>query len=413
MVLVTGGEGCVGSNLVQKLISLGARRVISVDKARCANISHTQLIDDDKLVARYAVDIRNAKGMECIFESEKPEIVFHVAAQRLPGLAEIQVRETVTTNIFGTYNIIRLCEEYGVSQCVFSSTGKASRYFTAEVYAATKKMAEWLFARATAEGKVTYSLVRFTHLIDNSYFCQQYDDRIKENRLVNVHAPDRYILGQNISEALHLLLNALVFAQEDRLKILVCRNLGWPIETLEVALYKISQSGKKLPVYFQGVVPGYEETFFRGQVDWSCPHEFHLLLNVIESLTKEIDESGDLMICSLPPFSLDLLAQHLSILEDMCWNRLTEVQIKEALTTAIKDITRSIFAQTSPEVLQKIIYWGTDPKVKSSKIALNSHQDVLQLLFEGLNQALKQKRTDQRLAVPNVYYQNSIKQLAS
>jgi hypothetical protein len=65
-----------------------------------------------------------------------------------------------------------------VQQCVFSSTGKASRYFTAEVYAASKKIAEWQFAQAVQQGKVTYSMVRFTHTLDNSLVAQQIDERV-------------------------------------------------------------------------------------------------------------------------------------------------------------------------------------------------------------------------------------------
>jgi len=37
VVLVTGGEGCVGSNLLKKLVELGVKRVVSVDKARCSD----------------------------------------------------------------------------------------------------------------------------------------------------------------------------------------------------------------------------------------------------------------------------------------------------------------------------------------------------------------------------------------
>jgi FlaA1/EpsC-like NDP-sugar epimerase len=62
--------------------------------------------------------------------------------------------------------VIQLCETYGVQQCIFSSTGKASRYFTNDVYAGSKKLAEWLFAQAAQQGRVKYGMVRFTHIIE-------------------------------------------------------------------------------------------------------------------------------------------------------------------------------------------------------------------------------------------------------
>jgi FlaA1/EpsC-like NDP-sugar epimerase len=169
VALVTGGEGCVGSDLVEKLVELGVKHVISVDNARCGySLEPKPTAEKQASVTRYAADVRNYDALNSIFDAEKPEIVFHLAAQRQPGLAEKKVRETISTSLLGTENIINLCEKYGVEQCVFSSTGKASRYFTAEVYAASKKIAEWQFAQAVQQGKVTYAMVRFTHTLDNS-----------------------------------------------------------------------------------------------------------------------------------------------------------------------------------------------------------------------------------------------------
>lgn len=50
----------------------------------------------------YAADVRNYNGLKHIFDVEKPDIIFHLAAQRLPWLAEIQIRETGSTSILGT-----------------------------------------------------------------------------------------------------------------------------------------------------------------------------------------------------------------------------------------------------------------------------------------------------------------------
>ena len=214
VVLVTGGEGCVGSDLVKRLIELGVERVISVDKVRLNSSLDTQPQSQEiESATLYAADVCNYDALDYIFNIEKPEIVFHLAAQRLPGLAEIKVRETIATSILGTENIIKLCESYGVQKCIFSSTGKASRYFTNEVYAASKKIAEWQFAQAVKTGKVTYAMVRFTHTLDNSSVCEQILGKIEQGKIVNVHAPHRYLTAQNLTEARHLLLNGLIFAQ--------------------------------------------------------------------------------------------------------------------------------------------------------------------------------------------------------
>lgn len=387
VVLVTGGEGCVGTILIEKLVKLGAKRIISVDKARFSEHAVTKraTIGTTDLIF-YATDIRDYPALEQIFQLEQPAIVFHLAAQRLPGLAEIQIRETVTCNIFGTQNIIQLCEAYEVRHCIYSSTGKASRYFTAEVYAASKKMAEWQLARAAQTGNVTYGMVRFTHMLNNSAFCQQYAEKVSQGQMVNVHAPHRYVVAQNVTEATHLLLNALVFAEPKKLWFLLCRNLGWPTETLEVALYKILQSGQNIPLYFQGVAAGYEEPFFRGQVDWAKPSELHTLINVIENQTRSIDASGDMIIAAASAFSQSKLEQHLARLEALIATPdLPEVKIKQGLAAAVKEIAISTMAHTSPDLLLKIWQWGIDAShLQVQGITLDTCREILDVLVEGL-----------------------------
>jgi FlaA1/EpsC-like NDP-sugar epimerase len=147
----------------KKLLDLGANKIISADNARCHNPKkNLPLFTREGAVTFYAADIRNFEALKHIFEVEKPEIVFHLAAQRQPGLAEIKIRETVTTSLLGCKHIIQLCEEYGVEHCIFSSTGKTSRYFTTEVYAASKKFAEWQFAAISSR--------RRCHLRDGSLY---------------------------------------------------------------------------------------------------------------------------------------------------------------------------------------------------------------------------------------------------
>ncbi|MFB8790627.1 MAG: polysaccharide biosynthesis protein [Potamolinea sp.] len=387
VVLVTGGEGCVGTFLVEKLVELGAKRIASVDKAHCSDLSETQPVATQEGIKNfYAADVCNYDALKYIFEQEKPDLVFHLAAQRLPGLAEIKVRETISTSILGTENIIKLCEEYEVPQCVFSSTGKASRYFTAEVYAASKKLSEWQFAQAVQKGNVTYSMVRFTHTLDNSAVCEQINGKIQEGKIVNVHAPHRYLTAQNLTEAGHLLLNALIFSEPDKLKFFTVTNLGWPTETLEMILYNIVLSGKKLPIYFQGLIPGYEEPFFLGQFDYSSPTDIHLLINTLEDPYRTKDPSRDMIIAELAPFSTEVLDKHIAALKTLVADQdFPEDQLKPCLAEAVREITSSILALASPKAILKILKWGINPKqVKSGEISVESHRSILELLAKGL-----------------------------
>lgn len=406
VALVTGGEGCVGSDLVKKLVELGAKHIISVDNARCGySLDPKPVAHKEESVTRYAADVRNYEALNYIFEVEKPELVFHLAAQRQPGLAEKLVRETISTSILGAENIIKLCEKYSVDQCVFSSTGKASRYFTAEVYAASKKLAEWQFAKAVQEGKVTYSMVRFTHTLDNSLVSHQIDEKIKVDPIVNVHAPHRYLTAQNLSEARHLLLNALIFSEPDKLKFFTVTNLGWPTETLEMILYKIVQSGKELPIYFQGLQPGYEEPFFLGQFDYSQPTEIHLLINTLEDPYRTFDPSGDTIIAELAPFSIEVLDKQIAALKALITDLdLSEVQLKSCVGEAVREIVSSSLAKSSPQALLKILKWGINPKrVRSGEIVVQSQRPILELLVKALYGRLDEEVLNLPLVPPEEF----------
>ncbi len=386
-ILVTGGEGCVGNFLIEKLLKLGANQIISVDKARCQNLEETHPIFERKgTVTFYAADIRNFAALKHIFEVEKPDIVFHLAAQRSPGLAEIQIRETVTSSLLGTQNVIQLCEEYGIENCVFSSTGKTSRYFTTEVYAASKKFAEWQFARAAQSGNVTYGMVRFTHMLENSLFCEQMSNKVQQSMTVNVHAPHRYVTAQNLVEAVHLLLNGLVLSVPGKLRFLTVRNLGWPTETLEVALYKILESAKNLPIYFQGLLPGYEEPFFMGQFDWSKPTEIHLLINVLEDPFRMVEDCGDIVSAEVAPFSLRIFDQQVSHLESLISDPdFPEAQIKQVLVAAEKEVIASSFAWSSAPDLLKILQSGINPKkLQGYGTDITNYNEIIELLVQGM-----------------------------
>lgn len=386
IVLVTGGEGCVGDRLIEKLVQLKVKRIISVDKVRGRDGSAINFIKQQVPHVLYAADVRDYNTLQHIFSVEKPSIVFHLAAQRLPWLAEINIRETVTTSIFGMQNIIQLCELYNIQQCVFSSTGKASRYFTSEVYAASKKIAEWQLNQAALQGRTTYSMVRFTHMLDNSSVCQQIAEKIEQGRIVNLHAPERYIVGQNSREAVHLLLNALVLSRPGKLKFLTVRNLGWPTETLEIALYKILQSGKNLPIYFQGLIPGYEEPFFIGQFNWHKPKEIHLLLNALEEQFTTIDASGDLIIAEIAPFKLSTLERNLCLFQELLNNsELTGLEIKHHLAVIVKEVVRSSFAWSSTPQLLSILSWGVDQKrLQAEGTPVTAHKDVIEIIVKEL-----------------------------
>jgi nucleoside-diphosphate-sugar epimerase len=385
VILVTGAEGCVGSALIQRLRQFKPHCIIGVDKARCCNGSPAgQVIFGDHAVY-YAADVCDLSILREIFCEQRPEVVFHLAAQRNPGLAEHRVWETVRTNVIGTRNVIRVCEDSQVKVCVFSSTGKASRYYTREVYAATKKLAEWQLAMAAKGSDVNYGIVRFTHILENSLVQQEFERCVSERRPVGVHGPGRIVVAQNVNEATGLLLNSVALAKRSNPVLAVVRDLGWPVETLELALHQIKRGGAPLPLYIKGVPRGYEEGFFRGQVDWRFKNDVHLLLNVLESPGRSLDETGEMILTHLAPFSTMLVEHQVARLQDGVHAEGPAEVLSVMLTEAIRAICLDSFSRAPDQELLNILRWGTEiehPVGHSNEY----HAEIVELLMSALLQ---------------------------
>ncbi len=381
VVLVTGGEGCVGQALITSLIDLGAKQIVSLDKAKLAA---DRLVQSERVVYQ-TVDIRDGKSVTAFFATVRPQIVFHLAAQRLPGLAEIEIRETITSNLIGTCNIIAACQAHQVEKCMFSSTGKASRYYTADVYAGSKKLCEWLFAKAALAGGTTYGAVRFTHILDNSSIESKVAQGI-ENGLVDLHKPDIDLLPQNVSEANYLLLNGLLEAVPQQLKILVVRDLGWPIDLLELVLYKIFQSGKKVPLYFNGLKAGYDEPFFHGQFDPTLGTEVNPLISAIKDIDRTYDRSGTMVITKMSEFSIVELDRQVAALIQLASDRnFPESKLKAVQAEAIEKIATSIFTRVAPHRVLNILKMGVNHKYFAAQgIDVKVFRPVLTIVLRGI-----------------------------
>lgn len=114
-VLVTGGAGFIGSNLVDRLV-LEGYKVSIID-----NLSTGSINNINKNAKLYNIDIRDS-GISRVFELEKPEYVFHHAAQ-------IDVQKSLkdpvldgAVNITGAVNVLENCRMYGVKKIVYASS---------------------------------------------------------------------------------------------------------------------------------------------------------------------------------------------------------------------------------------------------------------------------------------------------
>lgn len=118
-ILVSGGAGFIGSNLVDSLVEEG--HVVAV----VDNLSSGQKDNLNKEAEFFEVDITSEDKISEVFEKFKPEVVFHLAAQIDVRASVTDPAKDVKTNVIGTINIARVALDQSVRKLIFSSTGGA------------------------------------------------------------------------------------------------------------------------------------------------------------------------------------------------------------------------------------------------------------------------------------------------
>jgi nucleoside-diphosphate-sugar epimerase len=278
-VLVTGGTGCIGSTLIGQLAARGTGRLVSV--SRGISNSMPRHADAEYLNA----DIRDRGAMDRLLREVRPDIVFHVAAQRDPGRAEVEVHRTVSTNVLGTRSVLTAAAAAGVPQVVCASTGKALRPFSPDMYTASKRAAEWVASDVAATSDMLVSSGRFTHVLDNSIIYQRllsWADGAGEG-VIRLHSTEISFYVQSALESAQLLLLACLGSQRGEFRIHAITDLGWPVSLLDLSLAVLEASGSATPIYFSGYDRGYEEIPFPGLYDPMTAGDVSPLLNAFEA----------------------------------------------------------------------------------------------------------------------------------
>ena len=122
IVLITGGAGYIGSALIKKLID-SEYDVISTDSLIRGNYKYLSSYERNPKLKLFTEDIRNQKKIEEIFKTgHNIDAIVHLAA--IPGIERCRKNpfNAITTNIYGTYNIIELARKYDVDKIIFTSS---------------------------------------------------------------------------------------------------------------------------------------------------------------------------------------------------------------------------------------------------------------------------------------------------
>ena len=112
-VIVTGGAGFIGSNLVRHLIDATDLAVVNIDKLTYAgNLASLADIESNKQYSFQQVDIVDADAVQKLFETVKPDYIMHLAAESHVDRSIDGPGAFIQTNIVGTFNLLHSARQY-------------------------------------------------------------------------------------------------------------------------------------------------------------------------------------------------------------------------------------------------------------------------------------------------------------
>lgn len=176
-VLVTGGAGAIGSNLVKALVALGVRKVIVIDDLSSGRVWN--LPTDDKVVFLKG-SVTEPEVLRAAFK-HRPSIVFHLAALFANQNSIDHPEKDLMVNGMGTLAVLRASASAGVDRFVFASSGCAFFEDGAELPVREQS--------AVAGTSTPYQITKALGEAYCEYFYHRYHFPTVRARLFNVFGP--------------------------------------------------------------------------------------------------------------------------------------------------------------------------------------------------------------------------------
>lgn len=270
-IVVTGGGGSIGSELVRQLRHFNPRRIIIIDiyennaydlqMELCRLYRQNKVTHKPEIIVRIA-SVRDAATIDRIFETYQPHVVFHAAAHKHVPLMEVSPQEAIKNNSIGTYNVATASIRNKVAKFVLVSTDKAVR--PTNVMGASKRIAEKIIMALNETSETDFAAVRFGNVLgSNGSVIPLFKRQIEDGGPITVTHPEITRYFMTIPEACQLVIQAGAYAEGGELFVL---DMGEPVKILDLAEKLIRLSGhepyKSINIEFTGLRPGekmYEE----------------------------------------------------------------------------------------------------------------------------------------------------------
>ena len=313
IIFVTGGAGSIGSELVRQLIKYKPRQLVVIDQAESPLVELALECKEEhtfeKVIAVIA-DVTSEARMRGLFDTYRPQVIFHAAAYKHVPIMEAFPREAVYVNVRGTRTLAQLAHEYKTAKFVMVSTDKAVN--PTNVMGASKRIAE-IFIQARNERSATrFITTRFGNVLgSNGSVVPRFKKQIAKGGPVTVTHPDITRYFMTIPEASQLVLEAGAMGEGGEIYLF---DMGEPVKIVDLATRMIQLSGfkpnKDIDVVFSGLRPGEkltEELLSSAENSMETHHPkitrakvrsypFHQIDEELSLLLDDIDSLDDMTI---------------------------------------------------------------------------------------------------------------------
>lgn len=304
-IMITGSAGSIGSEMVRQIAIYKPAELILIDQAETPqhNIRLMMQFEWPDIKAHTIVaSISNYERMEKIFQTYKPDYVFHAAAYKHVPMMENNPSESIQNNVWGTKVIADLSVKYGVKKFVMVSTDKAVN--PTNVMGCSKRICE-IYCQSLnkminehADGKPATQFVttRFGNVLgSNGSVIPLFEKQIKAGGPVTVTDPNIIRFFMLIPEACKLVLEAGTHGSGGEIFVF---DMGKPVRIADLAKRMIKLSGaKNIEIKYTGLRAGeklYEEVLSTTENTLPSFHEKIRIAEVREydfnEVKKQIEE---------------------------------------------------------------------------------------------------------------------------
>jgi FlaA1/EpsC-like NDP-sugar epimerase len=278
-VLVLGAGGSIGSELCRQIHRFKPAELMMLDRDESAlhavqlSLHGRALLDDPELIL---ADLRDGESIREIFDTRRPQVVFHAAALKHLPLLERYPGEAVKSNIWGTLSVLEAA--HGVERFVNISTDKAANPVSVLGY--SKRITERLTAYTAGTSKGTFLSVRFGNVLGSrGSVLTAFSAQVASGGPITVTHPDvtRYLM--TTQEAVHLVIQAAAIGRDGEALVL---EMGKPVRIAEVARQMAELAPIPVDIEYTSLRPGeklHEDLFGTGEVD---ARPLHPLISHVE-----------------------------------------------------------------------------------------------------------------------------------